>query len=91
VGIVGATLVVAQSRHKRGSPTGDIKGVVPSSKRTCKEDSRGLTVVNVQVGNPANPEATETSEFLVDSGAICCVVPTPVLKRLRIRPQFRGE
>jgi len=46
----------------------------------------GLTVLEVEIGNPANPEATEKLEFLVDSGAIYSVVPTPVLERLGIKP-----
>ena len=45
----------------------------------------GLTVLNVEVGNPGNPEITETLEFLIDSGAIYSVVPTPILERLGIR------
>ncbi len=46
----------------------------------------GLTVLDVEVGNPANPEVTEKIEFLIDSGAIYSVVPTPVLERLGIKP-----
>ena len=46
----------------------------------------GLTFLKVQVGNPANPEITETVEFLVDSGAIYSVVPAPILDRLGIKP-----
>jgi clan AA aspartic protease len=46
----------------------------------------GLTVLEVEVGNPANPEVTEKIEFLVDSGAIYSVVPTPLLEGLGIRP-----
>ena len=53
----------------------------------------GLTVLELEVANPATPEKTETVEFLVDSGAVHSVVPTPVLERLGIRPlsqqQFR--
>ncbi len=53
----------------------------------------GLTVLEVEVGNPAEPEITEEVEFLVDSGAIYSVVATPILRRLGIRPiteqQFR--
>lgn len=41
----------------------------------------GLTVLELEVANPARPEATEKLEFLIDSGAICCVVPRPVLQR----------
>jgi len=46
----------------------------------------GLTVLEVEVGNPANPDHTETIEFLIDSGTIYSVVPTPILQRLGIRP-----
>jgi predicted aspartyl protease len=46
----------------------------------------GLTVLEIEVGNPANPDVTERLEFLVDSGAIYSVVPTPILERLAIRP-----
>ena len=53
----------------------------------------GLTVLEIEVANPATPEKTEKVEFLIDSGAIYSVVPTPVLERLGIRPlsqhQFR--
>jgi len=51
----------------------------------------GLTVLRVEVGNPANPETTEPIEFLIDSGAIYSVVPTPVLERLGIRPLATQE
>jgi len=44
----------------------------------------GLTVLEVEVGNPAKPETTEKIEFLIDSGAIYSVVPTAVLERLGI-------
>ena len=46
----------------------------------------GLTILEVEVGNPANPEVTEKIEFLIDSGAIYSVVPTPILERLGINP-----
>ena len=46
----------------------------------------GLTTLEVEVGNPAKPDATEKVEFLVDSGAIYSVVPTTILERLGIRP-----
>ena len=46
----------------------------------------GITTLELEVGNPANPERTETVEALVDSGAVHSVIPTPVLDRLGIRP-----
>ena len=53
----------------------------------------GLTVLEVEVGNPANPDVTEKVEFLVDSGAVYSVVPRAILERLGIRSlatqQFR--
>ena len=42
----------------------------------------GLTVLEIEVGNPASPQLTEKVEFLVDSGTIYSVVPTPTLERL---------
>jgi hypothetical protein len=33
----------------------------------------GLTVLELEVGNPANPEVTEKLEFLIDSSAIYSV------------------
>jgi clan AA aspartic protease len=53
----------------------------------------GLTVLEIEVGNPADPDVTVPIEFLIDSGAIYSVVPTEILSRLGIRPlteqQFR--
>ena len=53
----------------------------------------GLTYLHLQVASVADPEVTETLDFLIDSGAIYSVVPTPVLERLGIQPlaeqQFR--
>ena len=51
----------------------------------------GLTVLEVEVGNPANPDVTEKLEFLIDSGAIYSVVPQPVLEKLGIRPVSEQE
>jgi clan AA aspartic protease len=47
--------------------------------------------VQLEVGNPANPEVTEKLEFLIDSGAIYSVVPTPILERLGIKPLGEEE
>jgi predicted aspartyl protease len=46
----------------------------------------GLTVLEVEVGNPAKPKVREKIEFLIDSGAVYSVVPTPTLKKLKIKP-----
>ncbi|HEY4688269.1 MAG TPA: aspartyl protease family protein [Anaerolineae bacterium] len=51
----------------------------------------GLTVLEIEVGSPAQPETTEKLEFLIDSGAIYSVVPTPILERLGIRPLVEQE
>jgi len=51
----------------------------------------GLTVLEIEVGNPANPEVTEGVEFLLDSGAIYSVVPTKILERLGIKPLSEQE
>ena len=46
----------------------------------------GLTVLEVEIGNPSAPKRLEKVEFLIDSGAVYSVVPAPLLKRLGIRP-----
>ncbi|MER3447800.1 MAG: aspartyl protease [Candidatus Dadabacteria bacterium] len=51
----------------------------------------GLTVLEIEIGNPATPDVTEKLEFLIDSGAIYSVVPTPVLERLGIKPLVEQE
>lgn len=51
----------------------------------------GMTVLEIEVGNPARPEVTEKVEFLIDSGAIYSVVPTPILKKLGIKPLTEQE
>jgi len=51
----------------------------------------GLTVLEMEVGNPVNPEFTEKIEFLIDSGAVYSVVPTPILERLGIKPLAEQE
>lgn len=48
--------------------------------------SMGLTVLELDVANPAVPKKAERIEFLVDSGAIYSVVPADVLVKLGIRP-----
>ncbi len=51
----------------------------------------GLTYLEVEVGNPANPDVTEKMKFLVDSGAIYSVVPKKVLAKLGIKPLSSQE
>jgi clan AA aspartic protease len=51
----------------------------------------GLTVLELEVGNPGHPETTEKLDFLIDSGAIYSVVPREILERLDIRPLARHE
>jgi len=51
-----------------------------------REVGMGLTVLEIEVGNPARPDVTQKVEFLIDSGAIYSVVPAPILKRLGIQP-----
>ena len=53
----------------------------------------GLTVLELEIANPARPAVTERVDLLIDSGAIYSVVPAAVLARLGIEPlveqQFR--
>ncbi|MBI1814752.1 MAG: aspartyl protease family protein [Deltaproteobacteria bacterium] len=51
----------------------------------------GLTVLEVEVGNPAKPRVTEKLDFLIDSGAVYSVVPARILKRLGIKPINKQE
>ena len=46
----------------------------------------GLTFLELEIANPANPAVTEKLDCLIDSGAIYSVVPAPVLDRLGIQP-----
>lgn len=50
-----------------------------------------LTVIRVEVGNPARPRTTEPIEFLVDLGAIYSVVPVSILQQLGIEPLTEEE
>ena len=53
--------------------------------------TKGLTTLEIEVGNPANPQTTVKVEFLVDSGAVYSVVPTSILERLGIHPLAAQE
>jgi predicted aspartyl protease len=49
----------------------------------------GLTVLSVEVANPANIDTRHAVEFLVDSGAVYSFVPRGVLNQLGIVPHSR--
>ena len=49
----------------------------------------GITVLEIEVGNPAKPEVTEKVDLLVDSGAIYSVIPTDILQKLEIKTTGR--
>jgi aspartyl protease family protein len=49
----------------------------------------GLTVLTLEVANPAAPDRREAVEFLIDSGAIYSFVPRDVLERLGISAHSR--
>ena len=51
----------------------------------------GLTEVTLEIGNPSKPAVTKSLTLLVDSGAIYSVIPTPVLKKLGIKPLATEE
>lgn len=51
----------------------------------------GLTILEIEVGNPSIPNITEKVEFLIDSGAIYSVVPSEILDRLNIKPLSKEE
>ncbi len=51
----------------------------------------GLTVLEIDVGNPADPDKTIPVEFLIDSGVVYSVVPKRTLKKLGIKPIAEEE
>jgi clan AA aspartic protease len=51
----------------------------------------GITVLQMEVANPARPRMAVEIEFLVDSGAVYSVVPGAILRRLRIKPLAQEE
>ncbi len=51
----------------------------------------GLTVLEIEVGNPADPDIREEVEFLIDSGAIYSVVPAVILDKLGVKPLAEEE
>lgn len=46
----------------------------------------GLTYLEIEAGNPANPNVTQTVEFLIGSGAFHSIVPAPILDELGVKP-----
>jgi clan AA aspartic protease len=51
----------------------------------------GLTVLEIEIGNPSSPSVMEKIEFLIDSGAIYSVVQSKVLDKLGIKPLSEEE
>ncbi len=51
----------------------------------------GLTILSIEVGNPARPTRTIAIEFLIDSGAVYSVVPGEILEKLGIKPLTTEE
>jgi predicted aspartyl protease len=51
----------------------------------------GITVLPVEIANPALPDDTVALEFIIDSGATYSVVPPDVLAHLGIRPLTEEE
>jgi predicted aspartyl protease len=49
----------------------------------------GLTHVDIEVANPADPKAKATVKLLVDSGATLSVISAALLRRLGIRPHSK--
>lgn len=45
----------------------------------------GLTHIKLNIANPARPKRAVELNFLVDSGAVYSVVPSPLLRKLGVR------
>jgi clan AA aspartic protease len=51
----------------------------------------GITFVDIQVANPANPKKRRKVQLLVDSGAVYSIVPEEILCKLGIEPVSTEE
>ena len=51
----------------------------------------GLTHVTVTIRNPATPERAWEGLFLVDTGAVDCLVPGAALREIGIEPRGQRE
>jgi predicted aspartyl protease len=51
----------------------------------------GITFMDIQVANPANPKKRRKVRLLVDSGAVYSIIPTQILRRLGIQPTATEE
>jgi clan AA aspartic protease len=49
----------------------------------------GLTVLSIELANPAQPDQQVAIDFLIDSGAVYSFVPRDVLQRLGIEAHSR--
>ena len=50
-----------------------------------------LTVLEMEIGNPARPDITEKVGVFIDSGAIYYVVPATILDKLEIEALGKEE
>lgn len=46
----------------------------------------GVTYLPISISHPGNPQKSTKLDFMVDSGAVYSVVPSPVLVQLGIKP-----
>lgn len=51
----------------------------------------GLTEVVLKIKNPQDPQRQIKEKFLVDSGAAFTVLPSDLVKRLRLKPVYEKE
>jgi predicted aspartyl protease len=51
----------------------------------------GLTMLTIEIANPAKPTVWQTVELLVDSGAVYSVIPSKILRGLGIRRLRKDE
>ena len=50
-----------------------------------------LTHVEIEIANIDSPEITEKVRFLLDSGFLVSVIPTPILEKLGVAPYTQHE
>jgi clan AA aspartic protease len=51
----------------------------------------GITNVTLKISNIQNPKTSATEEFLVDSGASFTVLPSALVKKLKLKPIYEKE
>jgi clan AA aspartic protease len=50
-----------------------------------------LMSLKIEIGNPSDPDKTESLKFLIDSGAMYSIIPANILEKYGIKPLTEKE